>query len=154
MQFIDKYICISSNISLISFPMSPVDNESALVHVMAWHRTCHEALPELMLTSVCITSAENAWSLFSIVLATVMRFVRGVTVAMRMVACGTMRVAVTMWVAVAMWVAVTMWVAVAMWVILVTWVVTGSIGVWVVAVVWFVALCRKVVPSIMNVYLL
>ena len=54
----DIFKCIFGNendripiqISLKFVPSSPIDNEAALVHVMAWCRTGDKPLPESMLT--------------------------------------------------------------------------------------------------------
>ena len=51
-----KYIFVNENdkipiqISLKLVPMSPIDNEPALVQVLAWRRTGDKPLPELMMT--------------------------------------------------------------------------------------------------------
>ena len=42
-------------ISLKFVPRSPIDNNSALVQVMAWRRTGDKPFPELMLTHICGT---------------------------------------------------------------------------------------------------
>ena len=43
-------VLISITISLKFVPKGPIDYKSALVQVMAWHRTDEKPLPELMLT--------------------------------------------------------------------------------------------------------
>ena len=45
-----KTNCISIQISLKFIPKGSIDNNSALVQVMAWRRTGHKPLPELMRT--------------------------------------------------------------------------------------------------------
>ena len=51
-----KWIFLNENgripiqISLKFVPKSPIDNKSALVQVMAWHRTGDKPLPEPMMT--------------------------------------------------------------------------------------------------------
>ena len=48
--FLNENDRILIQISLKFVPMNPIDNKPALVQVMAWCRTGHEPLPELMLT--------------------------------------------------------------------------------------------------------
>ena len=48
--FINEKFCILIRISLKCVPKSPIHNKSALVQVMAWHRTGDKPLPESMLT--------------------------------------------------------------------------------------------------------
>ena len=48
--FLDENVRISIKISLKFVPKGPTDNKSALVQVMAWHRTGAKPLPEPMLT--------------------------------------------------------------------------------------------------------
>ena len=49
-----KHIFVNENIqiqiSLKFVPKDLIDNKSALVQVMAWHRTCNKPLPEAMMT--------------------------------------------------------------------------------------------------------
>ena len=42
-------------ISLKFVPKGPIDNESALIQVMAWYRTGNKPLPEQMLTQLTDT---------------------------------------------------------------------------------------------------
>ena len=42
-------------ISLKCVPKGPIDNKSALVQVMAWHRTGNKPIPEQMLTQIIVT---------------------------------------------------------------------------------------------------
>ena len=44
------WISITSTISLKFIPKGPIDYKSALVQVVAWHRTGEKPLPESMLT--------------------------------------------------------------------------------------------------------
>ena len=48
--FLNEKVRISIKISLKFVPKGPIDNESALVQVMAWRRTGDKPLPEPMLT--------------------------------------------------------------------------------------------------------
>ena len=48
--FLNENDRIPIRISLKVVPMSPIDNKSALVQVMAWRWTGDKPLPELMLT--------------------------------------------------------------------------------------------------------
>ena len=48
--FFNENARISIQISLKFVPNGPIDNKSALVQVMAWHRTGDRSLPEPMLT--------------------------------------------------------------------------------------------------------
>ena len=48
--FLNEKVIISIKISLKFVPKGPIDNESALVQVMAWRRTGDKPLPEPMLT--------------------------------------------------------------------------------------------------------
>ena len=48
--FLNEKARISIKISLKFVPKGPIDNESALVQVMAWRRTGDKLLPEPMLT--------------------------------------------------------------------------------------------------------
>ena len=48
--FLNEYIRISIQISLQLVHMGPIDNESALVQVMAWRRPSDKPLSEPMLT--------------------------------------------------------------------------------------------------------
>ena len=48
--FINEKFCISIWILLKSVPSGQIDNKSALVQVMAWHRTADKPLPEPILT--------------------------------------------------------------------------------------------------------
>ena len=48
--FVDENERIPIQISLKFVPRSPIDNKTALVHVMAWRRTGDKQLPEPMLT--------------------------------------------------------------------------------------------------------
>ena len=47
---VNEYFSILIKISLKFVPEDPIDNEAALVQVMAWHRTDVKPLPEPMLT--------------------------------------------------------------------------------------------------------
>ena len=47
---LNEKVRISIKISLKFVPKGPIDNKSALVQVMAWHRTGDKPLPEPMLT--------------------------------------------------------------------------------------------------------
>ena len=49
-NFLNEKARISITISLKFVPKGPIDNESALVQVMAWRRTDDKPLPEQMLT--------------------------------------------------------------------------------------------------------
>ena len=46
----NESVWISITISLQFIPKGPIDYKSALVQVMAWHRTGEKPLPESMLT--------------------------------------------------------------------------------------------------------
>ena len=46
----NESVWISITISLTVFPKGPIDYKSALVQVVAWHRTGEKPLPESMLT--------------------------------------------------------------------------------------------------------
>ena len=46
----NENVWISITISLKFIPKGPIDNKSALVQVVAWHRTGEKPLPESMLT--------------------------------------------------------------------------------------------------------
>ena len=46
----NESVWISITISLKFVPQGPIDYKSALVQVMAWHRTGEKPLPESMLT--------------------------------------------------------------------------------------------------------
>ena len=46
----NESVWISITISLKFIPKGPIDNKSALVQVVAWHRTGEKPLPESMLT--------------------------------------------------------------------------------------------------------
>ena len=46
----NESVCISFTISLKFTPKGPIDYKSALVQVIAWHRTGEKPLPESMLT--------------------------------------------------------------------------------------------------------
>ena len=48
--FMNETFCIYIRISLKFVPKVPIDNEAALVEVMAWHQTDMKPLPEPMLT--------------------------------------------------------------------------------------------------------
>ena len=48
--FLNKKFCISIRFSLKFVPKGPIDNKSALVQVMAWHRTGDKPLSEPMRT--------------------------------------------------------------------------------------------------------
>ena len=48
--FINERFCISIQISLKFVPKDLINNNSALVQVMAWHRTGDKPLPEPMVT--------------------------------------------------------------------------------------------------------
>ena len=47
--FMNEKFCISIQISLKFVPNGATDNKSALVQVMAWHRTGDKPLPEPMM---------------------------------------------------------------------------------------------------------
>ena len=47
--FLNENVRISMQISLKCVPKGPVDNKSALVHVMVWRRTGDKPLPEAMM---------------------------------------------------------------------------------------------------------
>ena len=49
-HFLDKNVRTAIKITMKFVPKGPLDNESALVQVMAWHRTGDNPLPEPMLT--------------------------------------------------------------------------------------------------------
>ena len=49
-SMINESVWISMTISLKFVPKGPIDNKSALVQVVAWHRTGEKPLPESMLT--------------------------------------------------------------------------------------------------------
>ena len=46
--FMDEKLCISIPISLKFVPNGPIDNNTALVQIMAWHRAGDKPLPEPM----------------------------------------------------------------------------------------------------------
>ena len=46
----NETVCILITISLKFIPKGPIEYKSALVQVMAWHRTGEKPLPESMLT--------------------------------------------------------------------------------------------------------
>ena len=48
--FVNEKFCTLIRISLRFVPKGPIDNESALVLVMAWRQTGDKPLPELLLT--------------------------------------------------------------------------------------------------------
>ena len=48
--FMNDFFCILILVSLECVPKGPIDNDSALVQVMAWHQTGNKSLPEPMLT--------------------------------------------------------------------------------------------------------
>ena len=48
----NESVWISITISLKFVPKGPIDYKSALVQVMAWHRTGEKPLPESMLTQI------------------------------------------------------------------------------------------------------
>ena len=48
--FMKEKFCILIQISLKSVPKVPIDNEAALVQVMAWHLFGTKPLPKAMLT--------------------------------------------------------------------------------------------------------
>ena len=48
--FLNEKFCILILISLEFVPKGPIDDDSALVQVMAWHQTGNKSLPEPMLT--------------------------------------------------------------------------------------------------------
>ena len=50
--FLNENDTILIQISLKYVPMSPIDNKSALVQVMAWRRTGDKPLPEPMMTQI------------------------------------------------------------------------------------------------------
>ena len=47
--FFNENVWISIEISLKFAPKNPINNKSALVQVMAWHRTGDKPLPEAMM---------------------------------------------------------------------------------------------------------
>ena len=54
-------VWISITISLKFVPKGPIDYKSALVQVMAWHRTGEKPLPELMLTKFTDAYIRHSW---------------------------------------------------------------------------------------------
>ena len=48
--FMHEKLCLLIQILLKFVPKYAVDNKSAMVQVMAWHRTGNKTLPETMLT--------------------------------------------------------------------------------------------------------
>ena len=48
--FVNEKFCILNKISLKFVPKGPIDNNSALVWIMAWHRIGDKPLSELMLS--------------------------------------------------------------------------------------------------------
>ena len=51
-NFLKENFCILIKITLKFVPEDPIDNEPALILVMAWHKTGHNPLPEPMLTKI------------------------------------------------------------------------------------------------------
>ena len=48
--FVNEKFCILIKISLKFVPKGPIDNNSALVYIMAWHRIGYKPLSEPMVT--------------------------------------------------------------------------------------------------------
>ena len=56
-----KKNCISIRISLKFVPQGPIDNNPAMVQIMAWHRIGHKPLSEPILTHAALGRYELTW---------------------------------------------------------------------------------------------